>query len=389
MMAGHSTNPSAALAGPGASSRSASVSALGPSSRAVKVPAAKPKATGGTAAPSNLMEFDISQLRVSGGPSRPRAGSTKKADVGVLETLSQPEAYVIADIQGFCTPRSDIDSQLRAYVEHFVRCKESCAPLSCHRERSNALLARELTAKGYTVAIRQHPGSSNAQHHPPAGATAASSPTVRDTYIAFSGVSGNPGEEYVIELDFRDRFNIGSPTAFYNTCLSVVPEVWVGPLDQLLPLVELLCAEMSMAFNQCDLDMPPWRYHDNVVSRWISPELKSFSVDSGASMADSSPDQGLRGMCHSHGGGSSALSSMDDMLVEAGITLTPLQMQPRTCSLSFDKIEPLAATVAGGGLKKTTSLLGIHLLSRTSPLTSPTTLAQKGRRLSHKETMCT
>ena len=160
--------------------------------------------------------------------------------------------------------RAHVLLQLRAYVEEFVRCQESaCGSLSYRRERSNALLARELTSKGYTVAIRHHSASNN-----PATNTGSScSPSVRDTYIVFSGVPGNPSDEYVIELDFRDRFNIANSTAFYNTCLSVVPEVWVGPMDQLLPLVELLCAEMSMAFNESDLDMPPWRSYDKVTTK--------------------------------------------------------------------------------------------------------------------------
>ena len=118
-----------------------------------------------------------------------------------------------------------------------------------------------------------------------------------------------------------------------------------------------------------------------IVSRWISNELKSFSVDSGATMADSPEGLG-GGLGHSHSSRSSLFGSLDDVLGEAGLTLTPLQLQPQTCSLTFDKVEPVSPVdAATAGLRKTTSLLGMHLLSNTSPLSSPKKLGQKGRRL--------
>ena len=153
--------------------------------------------------------------------------------------------------------------QLRLFVEGFLEYQRSCGYSSSHRERSNKLLAQELSSKGYQVALRHHSSQSNSTGVSP-------SPHVRDTYIVFSGVPGHATEDYVIELDFRDRFNIANPTPFYNTCLAAVPEVWVGPLEQLLPLVELLCYEMCIAFEDRNLEMPPWRSHSKVNFRTSS-----------------------------------------------------------------------------------------------------------------------
>jgi uncharacterized protein (TIGR01615 family) len=158
------------------------------------------------------------------------------------------------------------------FVEGFLEYQQSCGYSSSHRERSNKLLAQELSSKGYQVALRHHCIQNN---------STGVSPNVRDTYIVFSGVPGYATEDYIIELDFRDRFNIANPTSFYSTCLASVPEVWVGSLEQLLPLVELLCSEMCMAFEERNLDMPPWRSHSKVrqsqVRRtsWLASRLRS------------------------------------------------------------------------------------------------------------------
>jgi hypothetical protein len=49
----------------------------------------------------------------------------------------------------------------------------------------------------------------------------------------------------------------------------MLPPVVVGTAAHLKPLVQLLCAEMSLAFEQHGLSLPPWRQSKSVLSKWV------------------------------------------------------------------------------------------------------------------------
>lgn len=47
----------------------------------------------------------------------------------------------------------------------------------------------------------------------------------------------------------------------------MLPEVMVAPAAQLSPLVQLLCSEMSLAFEKHGLSLPPWRQSKSLISK--------------------------------------------------------------------------------------------------------------------------
>lgn len=47
----------------------------------------------------------------------------------------------------------------------------------------------------------------------------------------------------------------------------MLPEVMVAPAARLEPLVTLLCSEMSLAFEQHGLSLPPWRQSKSLLSK--------------------------------------------------------------------------------------------------------------------------
>ena len=47
----------------------------------------------------------------------------------------------------------------------------------------------------------------------------------------------------------------------------MLPSVLVGTAAQLTPLVQLLCSEMSLAFEQHGLSLPPWRQSKSLLSK--------------------------------------------------------------------------------------------------------------------------
>lgn len=66
---------------------------------------------------------------------------------------------------------------------------------------------------------------------------------------------------------FREQFEISHPTPRYSGLLSMLPSVLVGTAEQLTPLVQLLCSEMSLAFEQHGLSLPPWRQSKSLLSK--------------------------------------------------------------------------------------------------------------------------
>lgn len=55
-------------------------------------------------------------------------------------------------------------------------------------------------------------------------------------------------EMYLVDPKFAEQFEIAHPSPRYAAVLAAVPAQYVGSEDRLVPLVELLCSEMALAF---------------------------------------------------------------------------------------------------------------------------------------------
>ena len=76
-----------------------------------------------------------------------------------------------------------------------------------------------------------------------------------------------PAPRRRLQPHFREQFEISHPTPRYSGLLAMLPQVLVAPPAQLAPLVQLLCAEMSLAFEQHGLSLPPWRESKSLLSK--------------------------------------------------------------------------------------------------------------------------
>ena len=56
-------------------------------------------------------------------------------------------------------------------------------------------------------------------------------------------------------------------TPRYSQVLELVPEELVAPAQALAPLVKLLCDELTAAFEQHGLSLPPWRQSRSLLSK--------------------------------------------------------------------------------------------------------------------------
>ena len=67
---------------------------------------------------------------------------------------------------------------------------------------------------------------------------------------AAQGVSNRATADLVVECSFRSHFQIPCATQAYTALLEHVPQVFVGTLQRMLPIVDILTRELSKSFNE-------------------------------------------------------------------------------------------------------------------------------------------
>ena len=80
-------------------------------------------------------------------------------------------------------------------------------------------------------------------------------------------------EEYIIEMSFRDHFRMPLVEGMvdrYAQVVDAVPQHVVAPTDVLTSVVEILCGEISSAFEECGWTLPPWRRQKALLSKWLN-----------------------------------------------------------------------------------------------------------------------
>jgi uncharacterized protein (TIGR01615 family) len=112
----------------------------------------------------------------------------------------------------------------------------------------------------YSVVVRCALGGQQAAAVATAGAPAAAATSagscfrnLRHEFLYVSRVSSSSippqhdHDELLVDPCFREQFAIPQPTAAFRTLLSAVPDVFVGTVLRLQPVVDLLCAEVRCA----------------------------------------------------------------------------------------------------------------------------------------------
>ena len=86
--------------------------------------------------------------------------------------------------------------------------------------------------------------------------------------IGVQGSGDSCGSDIVVECAFSSHFRIPCATRAYQDLLAHLPDVFVGPLQRMLPLVDLMTRELSHSFSEAGITMPPWRSARSVMSKW-------------------------------------------------------------------------------------------------------------------------
>lgn len=195
------------------------------------------------------------------------------ASIGELATLQARIAAQIEDLW-----------QLNGYEEQLLR-----AVQMLHKHYSNrhatggvAAMAAQLADNyGYRTRVRYGKGTAD---------VVSSLQMLRHSFIVCSNLQG---AEVIVDVKFKDAFEIAHRTPRYSRILAAVPEVFVGPKSVLSALVRLLADELSRAYADQAFTVPPWRSYKALMSRWAPARFEDaiFSDDSSAS--DSSADSNV------------------------------------------------------------------------------------------------
>ena len=87
--------------------------------------------------------------------------------------------------------------------------------------------------------------------------------------VVFEGATGK-SERIVIDVDFRAQFEIARPTASCNAMVQVLPTVFIGKVDRLLQIVNVMSDAVKLSLKKRGMHLPPWRKPEYMRAKWFS-----------------------------------------------------------------------------------------------------------------------
>ncbi len=141
----------------------------------------------------------------------------------------------------------------------------------------SVILASKLIGIGYTVSVKRGLGASSSIFH-----------NLKHEFLCVRGDGDYDGVEYIVDPDFQEQFQIPHPTQQYLEVLKMIPAVFVGTTSRLIPLVQLVAAEIAASFRERGLTLPPWRHVQSMLSKWLPTRAQEVTLGGAGSPPTSS-----------------------------------------------------------------------------------------------------
>lgn len=77
-------------------------------------------------------------------------------------------------------------------------------------------------------------------------------------------------DRLIVDVNFREEFEIARPTDRYNALLQELPLVYVGKKERLQSIVNLMCDAVKESLKKRGMPLPPWRKPDYMQAKWFS-----------------------------------------------------------------------------------------------------------------------
>lgn len=91
---------------------------------------------------------------------------------------------------------------------------------------------------------------------------------------------------YIVEVEFRDQFEIAKPCEEYRKLLSLLPEYYIGKADCLNAVVRIVCGAAKRSMKEKKIHMGPWRETSFMLMKWSTSS--SLHKDHNLPFAESS-----------------------------------------------------------------------------------------------------
>ncbi|CAN0888065.1 hypothetical protein LINGRAHAP2_LOCUS15745 [Linum grandiflorum] len=80
---------------------------------------------------------------------------------------------------------------------------------------------------------------------------------------------------YLVELEFKDQFEIAKPCKQYRRMVSQLPQYYIGKADCLNAIVRILCEAAKRSMKEQNIYMGPWRKRSFMQMKWSisSPKM--------------------------------------------------------------------------------------------------------------------
>ena len=209
-----------------------------------------------------------------------------------IDALSgPPEGDVIARLHTLLDPWTDQEYMLNLHV----RIATDEATKRGEQHLAVPQLADTLRKLGHPVKLRTALGG---------GWGGACLRNLRHSFLAVTMASSTPSSvpaaTVLVDPRFREQFEIAHPTPRYVRILAEIPVALVAPAERLSKAVELLCAEMAVAFATMGTPVPPWRQPAAMLSKWQPRRSEEVDVSRGVHNMDAAALNNAMGG-HGHG----------------------------------------------------------------------------------------
>eukprot|EP00892_Ulva_mutabilis_P000211 jgi/Ulvmu1/10190/UM006_0146.1 len=178
----------------------------------------------------------------------------EEVEVPATDRQQPSDESLLKSVKRMCRPRSNYERQLKADVQFFSRSNSETGVADILG------LACNLANLGYEIKVRYAEGG---------GANCFKN--LCHEFILVKGRGDSKGSDVVVECGFHDHFRIPCATRAYSKLFDQLPAVYVGTVQNMSPLVELISHEMSRSFLEKGVTMPPWRGARALMSKW-SPQ---------------------------------------------------------------------------------------------------------------------
>lgn len=82
----------------------------------------------------------------------------------------------------------------------------------------------------------------------------------------------------IIELNFRAEFEMAKASQEYNQLVRRLPEVFVGKVERLNTIIQILCLAAKKCMKEKKMHLGPWRKHRYMQAKWLNTCERSTSM---------------------------------------------------------------------------------------------------------------